>query len=194
MLPSPFAEFSEWLALAGAHDGIKEPTAMSLATADASGALSCRIVLLKAHDERGFVFFTNLESAKSRQLIANPQAALCFYWMPLDRQIRIEGTIEAVSEQEADAYFASRPRGSQIGAWASRQSRPLDSRATLERALDELEHRYEGQPIPRPPHWSGWRLKPRRIEFWIQGDYRIHDRWDYQLQTDGSWQRQLLYP
>lgn len=190
----PFSLFTAWLNEATQCAAIAEPTAMSLATADAQAVPSCRIVLLKAHDERGFVFFTNLQSDKSNQLTSNPRAALCFYWMPLNKQIRIEGKVEPVDMVEADRYFASRPRGSQIGAWASQQSRPLASRKVLERTLDELEKNYEGQPIPRPPHWSGWRVVPHRIEFWIQGNSRIHDRTLYQRQADGSWQSGLLYP
>lgn len=191
----PFDLFASWLNEATQCTAIKEPTAMSLATANAQGTPSCRIVLLKAYDERGFTFFTNLESNKSKQLKTNPQAALCFYWMALDKQIRIEGAVESVSDSDADRYFASRARGSRIGAWASKQSRPLPTRETLEQSLDALEKTFEGKEIPRPPHWSGWRVVPRRIEFWIQGDYRIHDRWVYEKSSaHGLWEKTLLYP
>lgn len=191
---SPITLFSQWLDDAKACPAIKEPTAMSLATADARGVPSCRIVLLKAHDEAGFVFFTNLGSQKSEQLVANPQAALTFYWMPLDRQLRIEGAVSQVEDAQADAYFATRARGSQLGAWASQQSHPLASRQALEESLEAYEQKFAGRDVPRPPHWSGWRVVPKRIEFWQQGDYRIHDRWHYVRQSGGSWQHELLYP
>lgn len=186
--------FNEWFAMAQADSSIIEPTAMNLATCTVDGKPSNRIILLKAHDERGFVFYTNHEGRKSSELIENPHAALCFWWPSLHRQIRIEGSITTVTNEEADAYFASRRRGSQIGAWASQQSRPMESKAMLEARIAEVEKRFDGKDITRPPHWSGWRLVPHRIEFWYEGDYRIHDRWDYIKQTDGSWKHQLLFP
>src|SRR5262249_50398351 len=149
------------------------------------GKPSARIVLLKAFDERGFVFYTNLESRKSREIKANPFAALCFYWMPLDLQVRIEGKIEQVSDAEADAYFATRPRESQIGAWSSLQSRPLDSRDSLVKAVAENTKRFEGKPVPCPPHWSGWRVVPEKIEFWQQGTARLHEREVFMRDGDG---------
>ena len=191
---NPLIRFVEWLDAAKAHPAISEPTAMTLATANRLGRPSARIVLLKSVREEGFSFYTNLNSRKSRELKENPYASLCFYWMPLDRQIRIEGTLSAVRDADADAYFASRPRARQIGAWASLQSEPLDSRETLDRRVQELEQQYEGREIPRPPHWSGWILSPESIEFWEQHLARLHDRSIYQRQADGSWRYQLLYP
>jgi len=190
----PIAKFTRWLADATAHAGVKEPTAMTVATATAAGAPSARIVLLKAHDARGFVFYTNLTSRKSAELQQNPHASLCFYWMPLDRQVRIEGTIVQVSDAEADAYFNSRPRARQVGAWASLQSQPLASREALEARVAEIELTYQGVPVPRPPHWSGWRLTPRSIEFWEQSEARLHAREIFTAAADGSWQHSLLYP
>lgn len=170
-----------------------EKTAMTVATADPDGRPSARTVLLKHHDERGFVFYTNLDSRKGRALRANPQAALLFLWQSLSRQVRIEGPVELVDDAEADAYWASRPRESQLGAWASRQSELLDSREQYEQRLEELRRRYEGEAIPRPPFWSGFRVVPDRIEFWHERKYRQHDReccW-----FDGErWQWGLLNP
>lgn len=190
----PFVVFHAWLDAAKADTRIAEPTAMCLATASVQGKPSARIVLLKALDDEGFTFYTNLESRKSQELAENSAAALCFYWMPLGRQVRVEGTVRTVSTAEADAYFASRPRGSQIGAWASQQSRPLDAHATLEQRVKETEEAYSGAPVPRPPHWSGWRLVPERFEFWQEGEYRLHQRVTYTRQPNGSWQTGRLYP
>lgn len=168
---------------------------MALATADASGGVSCRIVLLKEHGPQGFSFFTNhATSRKSRDIQANPHAALCFYWAPLGRQVRIEGTVETVSDADADAYFATRARGSQIGAWASYQSEELTSRATLEERIQALEQQYAGRDIPRPPHWHGWRVVPQRIEFWQERDFRLHDRLVYTRQDAGDWKMVRLNP
>ena len=190
----PFARFTNWLADAKACPALTEPTAMTLATATADGIPSARIVLLKAHGPEGFTFYTNLRSRKSHELAANPHAALCFYWMPLDRQVRIEGTITAVSDADADAYFASRPRDRQIGAWASLQSESLRDRHALEARVAEFEQKFQGQEVPRPPHWSGWNLTPVHLEFWHQNNARLHERERYMRQPDGSWQHGWLYP
>jgi pyridoxamine 5'-phosphate oxidase len=175
--------------------GDPEPTAMSLATVDDEGQPSCRTVLLKDFDERGFVFYTNTESRKGQQLHDRPKAALLFLWKTLRHQVqvKIEGRVESVSREEADAYFASRPRGSQLGAWASQQSRALDHRETLDQRLVEFEREFEGREVTRPPYWSGYRVVPHRIEFWYGVPYRLHDRHEYR-RVDGEWQHQLLYP
>jgi pyridoxamine 5'-phosphate oxidase len=169
-----------------------EPDAMVLSTVDADGRPSGRFVLLKAFDQRGFVFYTNLESRKAKDLTTNPKAALCFYWPP-DKQVRIEGTIERVSDAEADAYFATRPREFQIGAWASTQSGVLDSRATLERRVDEARGRFASGAVVRPPFWSGYRVKPDSIEFWTRDPARLHHRERYD-RNGACWTRTLLYP
>ncbi|MDX2072991.1 MAG: pyridoxamine 5'-phosphate oxidase [Alphaproteobacteria bacterium] len=192
-MTEPFAQFSEWLEAAKACKEISEPTAMALATATKDAIPSVRIVLLKGIDERGFVFYTNMASRKSRELIQNPMASVCFHWMPLSRQVRVGGIVERVSDAEADAYFASRPRESQIGAWASQQSEPLASHAALEQAVKEVEKRFEGKEVLRPPHWSGWRLIPQEMEFWQQGKFRLHHR-EVFIRTKDGWDQQLLYP
>jgi len=173
--------------------GEPEPTAMVLATSGQSGLVTSRTVLLKALDCSGFVFFTNLESRKGRQLKANPRAAATFLWKFIETQVHLIGDVELVSDEEADAYFATRDRGSQIGAWASMQSRLLDSRETLERRARDLETEYQGRTIPRPPFWSGYRLKPETVEFWKGRPFRLHDRFLY-TQQDGQWVVQRLYP
>jgi len=175
--------------------GDPEPTAMTLATVGANGCPSARTVLLKAFDERGFVFYTNFESRKGRQLAANPQAALLFHWKMLREgiQVKIEGTVEPVSAAEADTYFESRPRDSQIGAWASRQSQTLDSRETLEALVEEFERKFAGRPVPRPPYWSGFRVVPELIEFWYAAKFRLHQRDRYE-RVDGVWHRRMLFP
>jgi len=188
----PFEIFKVWLAEA-AESEPNDPEAMCLATADARGRPSARMVLLKGIDARGLAFYTNVESRKGGELIANPFAALCFHWKSLRRQIRAEGSIEAVSTGEADAYFASRARVSQIGALASDQSRPLDRRETLEAKVAEIERRYAGQAVPRPDYWSGFRLVPDAIEFWHDRPYRLHDRIRFE-RTAGGWQAERLYP
>lgn len=171
------------------HDG----STVALATADASGAPSVRMVLLRGVDARGFVIFTNRGSRKGLELDANPRAALCFYWASLDEQVRVEGAVERVSDEESDAYFASRPRGSQIGAWASRQSAVLASREDLEAAAREVEQRFAGGPIPRPPFWGGYRVVPASIEFWRAGANRLHERVRYEREGSG-WRTALLSP
>ncbi|HSU94650.1 MAG TPA: pyridoxamine 5'-phosphate oxidase [Gemmatimonadaceae bacterium] len=191
----PIAEFRALFAQAQAVDRLRlpDPTAMSLATVSPDGAPSNRIVLLKHVDERGFVFYTNLDSRKGRELTATPRAALCFYWPALDTQIRVEGTVEAVSDAEADAYFASRARESQIGAWASQQSETLASMDELRERVAAVEARFADQAVPRPPHWSGRRVKPASIEFWHAGEFRLHERRRYE--RDGnSWTMRRLFP
>lgn len=175
--------------------GDPEPTAMTVATADAKGRPSARTVLLKAFDERGFVFYTNYDSRKGHQLTENPNAALLFLWKTLREQVqvKIEGTVEPVGLAEADAYFASRPRPSQIGAWASLQSQTLPGRDVFEARIDAFEKKFEGMDVPRPPHWSGFRVVPELIEFWYGARYRLHERQHYQ-RVDGQWTQRMLYP
>ncbi len=188
----PIARFEELFELAGRNPPF-DHTVMALATVDPDGQPSCRMVLLHGHDARGFCFYTNYESRKARAIDANPAAALCLYWPWLDQQVRIEGRLERLSAGESDAYFASRPRGRQLGAWASMQSRPLDSRDALAREVAEVEARYAGGPIPRPAYWGGYRLVPERIEFWKADDDRLHDRFLYTRSGEG-WEMQRLYP
>ena len=191
----PFRRFGELFQRARQTD-LHEPTAMALATASAGGRPSVRMVLLKGFDERGFVFYTNLGSRKAGELAANPYAALCFHWQPMEVQVRIEGPVEPVSTDEADAYYASRARGSRIGAWASRQSARLDSYDVLVERVKEYEAKFAGDEIPRPGFWSGFRLAPDRIEFWFGRPSRLHERELYTL-ADGDpprWTRELLYP
>ena len=176
--------------------GEPDPTAMVVATADADGRPSARTVLLKTRDERGFVFYTHLDGRKGRDLQANPQAALLFHWPRVREgvQVRIEGAVEIVDDAEADAYFAMRPRGSQVGAWASMQSEVLDARATFETRVAEVEARFEGQSVPRPARWSGFRIVPRAIEFWYGAQFRLHERQLHERLADGSWSTSMLYP
>ncbi len=188
----PFDLFGRWLEDAKAKEP-NDANAMALATADADGLPDVRMVLLKDFDAEGFVFYTNTQSAKGLQLTANPQAALLFHWKSLHRQIRIRGEVTRVSEVEADAYFHSRARNSQIGAWASDQSRPLESRFALEKKVAELGLRYGVGTIPRPPHWTGFRLSPQTIEFWRDRPFRLHDRERF-IRTPTGWTREKLYP
>ncbi len=192
MATDPLQLFDQWFALARESE-LNDPNAMALATADASGRPSVRMVLLKGHDDRGFVFYTNIDSRKGGDLTANPAAALLFHWKSLRRQVRVEGPVESVSDAEADLYFATRSRDSQLGAWASQQSRPLDSRDTFERAYEEMRARFEGGDVPRPPRWSGFRVVPDRIEFWTDRAHRLHERRLFS-RADGGWTEGLLYP
>lgn len=191
--PDPFARFEELLERA-MGSGIPEPTAMTLSTVGPDGHPSSRMVLLKGFDAHGFVFYTNLGSRKAREIAGNPWVALCFHWQPLEVQVRIEGRAEPVSEAEADAYFASRPRGSRVGAWASRQSEPLPARTALEERIREVEARFAGTEIPRPPFWSGYRVVPDRIELWYGRPSRLHDREVYTPDPGGGWRVEHLYP
>ena len=193
LVTDPFARFLEWMNEAWTHEP-EDANAMTLATATPDGTPSARIVLLKGADARGFVFYTNLESRKGEELAANSRAALLFHWKPLGRQVRIEGRVEHVTGAEADAYYASRPRISRLGAWASDQSRVLANRAELERRLADYEAKYPGEDIPRPPHWSGFRIVPERFEFWQNMPFRLHDRTVYAKAADGSWETGKLFP
>ncbi|PTY05259.1 pyridoxamine 5'-phosphate oxidase [Opitutaceae bacterium EW11] len=192
-MTDPIAQFQTWLAEA-TRAGAPEPTAMSVATVDAENRPSVRILLLKAVDARGFVFYTNLESHKANDLKAHPFAALCFHWPVLERQVRVEGHVKPVSDEEADAYFATRPRLSQLGAWASKQSRPMEGYWELERAVAGVALRYPIGSVPRPPFWSGFRVKPEKIEFWRQKPFRQHERIVFTRAEGGTWDEQWLFP
>jgi len=177
--------------------GIPEPTAMIVATVDADGQPSARMVLLKAHDARGFVFYTHLDGRKGRELQVRPKAALLFFWKALGDdgvQVRIEGEVDIVADAEADDYFARRPRDSQLGAWASHQSETLDARETFERRFEEAKTRFEGLDVPRPPRWGGFRVVPHSIEFWYGAQFRLHERHLYERGADGVWTKRMLYP
>ena len=190
----PLALFADWYAEAEKSEP-NDPSAMALATVGPDGTPSCRMVLLKAFDASGFVFYTNYESRKGCQLLAHPKAALLFHWKSLRRQVRLEGSIAQTTPEEADAYFASRDRGSQIGAWASEQSRPLESRFALEKRVAEFTARHAIGKVPRPPYWSGFRLQPLLIEFWQDGAFRLHDRLEYSRPAGGApWSTRTLYP
>jgi len=188
----PIELFKTWLGEAESADPVN-PNAMTLATADADGRPSARMVLLKGVDADGFVFYTNLGSQKAGELTANPFAALCFYWRPLAKQVRVEGPVEPVSAAEADSYFASRPKLSQLGAWASKQSQPLESRMALEKRVAKFTAKFNIGEVPRPEFWSGFRLRPERIELWKEEAFRLHDRSLY-TRTDDGWTLEKLYP
>ncbi len=189
----PIALFKEWLTEAEKKES-NNPTAMSLATADAQGTPSVRMVLLKDVDERGFVFYTNSESRKGTEIAANPNASLCFHWKSMLKVVRVDGAVEKVSDADADAYFNSRSRGSQIGAWASRQSRPLENRFKLEKKIAAYTAKFHIGKVPRPDFWKGYRVVPRRIEFWAERTFRLHDRIVYTTEVNGDWMSQRLYP
>jgi pyridoxamine 5'-phosphate oxidase len=193
MADDPIALFDAWYAEARAAE-INDADAMALATAEKDGMPSVRMVLLKGYGQEGFTFYTNADSRKGEELAANPQAALLFHWKSLRRQVRIEGSVEAVSREEADAYFATRGRDSQIGAWASDQSRPLDSRETFEARYEQMRLRYDGMDIPRPPRWTGFRVFPIRLEFWTDRPHRLHERRLFWRKLGGGWHEGLLYP
>jgi pyridoxamine 5'-phosphate oxidase len=190
---NPFALFHAWFDKAlGTH--IEKANAMTLATVDAGGRPAARIVLLSSFDERGFVFHTNYQSRKGEEIARHPEVALTFWWDPLGYQVRIEGRAEKTGAHESDIYFANRPRGSQLGAWASDQSRPVASRAALERRMHELERQYKDRDVPRPPHWGGYRVVPRAFEFWENRDDRLHDRLHFERAPGGEWRTTVLAP
>ena len=191
-MTDPFALFDQWFEKACESEP-NDPNSMALATTGADGQPHVRILLLKGHGPGGFIFYTNEESAKGGELRENPRAALLFHWKSLRRQIRIEGRIEPVSNAEADSYFATRARDSQLGAWASDQSRALDRRETFEQRFEDMKSRFAGEEVPRPPHWGGYRLIPSRIEFWTDRPHRLHERRLFTLRS-GSWSEGLLYP
>jgi pyridoxamine 5'-phosphate oxidase len=191
--PDPVEQFRRWFGDVLNAD-LHEPNAMILATANPDGRPSARVVLLKGFDGRGFVFYTNYEGRKARELEENPRAALLFYWGELERQVRVEGRASRVPGEESDAYFRGRPRGSRIGAWASEQSRPVEGREVLERRVRELEAEYEGREVPRPPFWGGYRVEPEAIEFWQGRENRLHDRLLYRRADDGGWKVERLQP
>lgn len=190
----PFGLFETWLNEAKASE-INDPNAVALATVDDSGMPNVRMVLLKDFDQNGFVFYTNFESQKGTEILSQKKAAMCFHWKSLRRQVRLRGEVEVVSDAEADAYYQTRPLGSRIGAWASKQSRPLESRFALEKAVAEYTARYAIGTIPRPAHWSGFRIKPISIEFWRDGKFRLHDRIEFRRSTVGEpWSKVRMYP
>ncbi len=192
--PDPILELSRWLEEARQKSGLEFPNSMSLATSTPDGAPSVRMVLLKGISQQGLEFFTNFESRKGQDLAANPKAAVCFYWEKLHRQARVEGEVERLSQEESQAYFITRPRESQLGAWASPQSRVIESREELELLVQEYAEKFEEkEEIPRPPHWGGFRLRPRKIEFWINGPHRLHDRFLYEKKGN-AWERNRLAP
>ncbi len=190
----PFQLFADWLKEAEASE-INDPNAVALATVDEDGLPNVRMVLLKGFDQDGFVFYTNFESQKGREVLGQKKAAMCFHWKTLRRQVRLRGPVEVVSDEEADAYYKTRARGSRIGAWASKQSRPLESRFALEKAVAEYTARFAIGEIPRPAHWSGFRIRPTSIEFWKDQKFRLHDRIEFRRATpDGGWDKVRMYP
>ena len=190
----PFKLFGEWLKEAEASE-VNDPNAVALATVDEDGLPNVRMVLLKGFDTDGFVFYTNFESQKGREILGQKKAAMCFHWKTLRRQVRVRGPVELVTDAEADAYFATRARGSRIGAWASRQSRPLESRFALEKAVAEYTARYAIGEIPRPSYWSGFRIRPTSIEFWKDQKFRLHDRIEFRRSApEGAWNKVRMYP
>lgn len=189
----PFRLFAEWLEDAGQSEP-NDPSATALATVDPDGMPNVRMVLLKGFDERGFAFYTNFESTKGGEILTTKKAAMCFHWKSLRRQVRIRGPVEQVSDEEADEYYASRPRGSRIGAWASKQSRPLESRFALEKAVAEYTAKFAVGSIPRPDYWSGFRIMPQTIEFWHDRPFRLHDRVMFSRDEGGGWKKTRLYP
>ncbi|WP_184356541.1 pyridoxamine 5'-phosphate oxidase [Rhizobium sp. BK602] len=190
----PFALFAAWLRDAEASEP-NDPNAVALATVDEDGLPNVRMVLLKGFDSQGFVFYTNFESQKGQEILSQKKAAMCFHWKSLRRQVRLRGLVEVVSDAEADEYFKTRPRGSRIGAWASKQSRPLEGRFALEKAVAEYTARYAIGDIPRPPHWSGFRIRPLSIEFWHDRQFRLHDRIEFRRKTpEGAWEKVRMYP
>ena len=193
LLGNPFQQFQLWLEQAIAAE-LPEPNAMTLATLSEQGKPIARMVLLKGLDEKGFVFYTNYDSAKGKQLTETDSAALVFWWAGLERQVRVEGTVEKVSSEESDAYFQSRPKASQLGAWASPQSQVIENRDILEKRLAQLEEKYATEKVPRPPHWGGFRVIPTAIEFWQGRPSRLHDRIRYELNEKGDWFYQRLAP
>lgn len=188
----PFALFVKWLKDAEGSE-INDPNAVALATVDADGLPNVRMVLLKGVDDRGFVFYTNFESQKGQEILGQKKAAMCFHWKSLRRQVRVRGPVTVVSDEEADAYYASRARGSRIGAWASKQSRPLEGRFALEKAVAEYTAKFAIGEIPRPPYWSGFRIEPTSIEFWHDRQFRLHDRVEFR-RTQGGWEKVRMYP
>ncbi len=193
LLPDPIEQFSLWFS-AAAEAGLPDVNALALATATAEGRPSARVVLLKGFDQRGFVFFTNFRSQKGRELEANPQAAFAIYWVQLERQIRVSGRVEKTTREESAAYFHARPRGSQLGAWVSRQSEVIDARRILEGRLAEMTERYQGRGIELPPHWGGYRIVPNEVEFWQGRASRLHDRFRYTRSGDAGWTLERLAP
>ncbi len=195
-LPDDILTTFDTLFAEAAAAGEMDPTAMLLATATADGRPSVRTMLLKSHDANGFVFYTHMDGRKGRELQVNPRAALLFQWLRVRNgvQVRIEGEVVLVDDAEADAYFASRPRGSQLGAWASRQSETLPGRETFEQRLDDVEHEYDGRDVPRPPRWTGFRVMPHAVEFWYGAEYRLHERHVHERDAGGNWTTRMLYP
>jgi pyridoxamine 5'-phosphate oxidase len=190
----PFALFAEWFAEAAKAE-LNDPNAMALATVDETGLPDVRMVLMKGYDAEGFVFYSHIESQKGRELTTNPKAALLFHWKSLRRQVRIRGLVSPVTDAEADAYFATRPKQAQIGAWASKQSQPMESRFAFEQAIALVAAKYVGREVPRPPGWSGWRIAPQHFEFWHDRPFRLHDRVEFSRQAPNQpWGKMRLYP